>query len=188
MKIDNVEVMGIESSMIASGYPMRTKEIHHTFNEDDVKRCVRLSRLGGAHEQYLTGMTVNFDLTCSNKMWIEAERYRFLFFISSQSTMHRISKMDIGQQCNSYVDDRIINIINDLKEEYINSPTPEKYLTLLYNIPSGFELTARMSTNYRCLKNIHNQRKNHRLPEWREFCYWVETLPYFRQLLKSKNQ
>ena len=37
---------------------------------------------------------------------------------------------------------------------------------------------ARLTTNYRSLKTIYSQRKNHRLPEWREFCEWIETLPY----------
>ena len=33
-------------------------------------------------------------MTFSNKAWVEAERYRFLEFVSSQSTMHRITKFD----------------------------------------------------------------------------------------------
>ena len=44
-------------------------------------------------------------------------------------------------------------------------------------MPSGLELTARMTTNYRQLKTIYAQRKNHRLPEWRRFCEWIEDLP-----------
>jgi hypothetical protein len=43
----------------------------------------------------MTGIRVAFDLTCSNKMCVEAERYRFLEFVSSQSTMHRITKFDL---------------------------------------------------------------------------------------------
>ena len=57
------------------------------------------------------------------------------------------------------------------------------YLEILYTNPAGFELTARMTTNYRCLKNIYVQRHDHRLPEWREFCKWIETLPYAQELI-----
>ena len=53
----------------------------------------------------------------------------------------------------------------------------------MYNIPPGFELTARLTTNYRCLKNIWRQRRSHKLPEWREFCKWIETLPYAKDLI-----
>ena len=54
----------------------------------------------------------------------------------------------------------------------------EKYLEVLYSNPAGFQLTAGMTTNYRQLKTIYAQRKNHRLPEWREFCEWIKTLPH----------
>ena len=48
---------------------------------------------------------------------------------------------------------------------------------MIYNIPSVFEYTAGMVTNYRQLKTIYGQRKNHRLNEWKEFCKWIESLP-----------
>ena len=97
--------------------------------------------------------------------------------------MHRIAKFDLKTSYNEYVDKRIIEVMEELKSDYENNPTAENYLRLLYNNPSGFELTARLTTNYRCLRNVYQQRKNHRLPEWREFCKWVETLPYAKELI-----
>ena len=105
----------------------------------------------------MSGVLVSFDLTCSNKMWIEAERYKYLVFVSSQSTMHRISKLDIAGQCNEYVDEKIIERVDGLKDIYNQTKDTEDYLRLLYNVPSGFELTARLTTNYRCLKNVWEQ-------------------------------
>jgi hypothetical protein len=61
----------------------------------------------------------------------------------------------------------------------------EKYLEILYTSPAGFELTARMTTNYRCLLNIYVQRHNHRLPEWREFCQELLKLPFFQELVDA---
>ena len=59
----------------------------------------------------------------------------------------------------------------------------ELYLEILYNIPTGFQLTARMTTNYSQIKPMYEQRKNHRLPEWREFCeYMKNNLPLFKEL------
>ena len=63
-----------------------------------------------------------------------------------------------------------------------------KYLEILYSNPAGFKLTARMTTNYRCLRNIYIQRRNHRLPEWRAFCKWIETLPYADIFLTNINE
>lgn len=190
MKIENLMVYDLDESVKASGYPMRTKL---TYDKDvdmkDIQRGLKLTKLSidnGAHAQWLTGVRVNFDLTCTNKMWVEAERYRFFEFVSSQSTMHCISKFDIEEQCNSYVDKRILDVLNQLKREYKENGTTQNYLKLLYNIPSGFELTARISTNYRCLLNMYVQRYNHRLPEWRAFCeYMYENLPLFSSIVDA---
>ena len=191
MKIENVKIYDLEESIIASGYPMRTSAEMRQMDEKDLKRAEKLSIASvndnGAHGQFLTGIRVAFDLTFSNKAWVEAERYRFLEFVSSQSTMHRITKFDLDKQYNEYVDPRVINIMKEKVEEYNSmEDSPEKvkkYLEILYTNPAGFELTARLTTNYRCLKNIYMQRKNHRLPEWREFCSWIESLPYAKELI-----
>ena len=204
--VENAIVYDLDESLIASGYPMRTTAPNGVVQDNDLKRGKRLSNAANgnnhAHDQFMTGIRISFDLRCSNKMWVEAERYRFLEFVSSQSTMHRITKFDYRNQCNRWVDPTIITIMENKIHEYhvlvserdtydresaewkaLNAQCVEKYLEILYSNPAGFELTARMTTNYRCLKNIYVQRKDHRLPEWREFCRWVETLPYAHELI-----
>lgn len=183
MKIRNVKINDLKESIKASKYPMSTDI--DKLNDDITPTCEKLalSGKGEGHDQFLTGITVSFDLTASNKMWVEIERYRFINFVSSQSTMHRISKFDLEKQCNEYVDKEVIKRLKEIRDEYLKDSAPENYLKLLYNIPSGFELTARLTTNYRALKTVYFQRKNHRLPEWRAFCKWVETLPYAEKLI-----
>ena len=184
MRVSNVEISGLEQSIKASKYPMSiAPELCNTDITNTVK-ALGQSGKGEGHDQFLTGILVSFDLTCSNKMWVEMERYRFVYFVSSQSTMHRIAKFDIELQCNNYVDKAIIQRVQELQEQSMQDPTnEEKKLKLLYNIPSGFELTARLTTNYRALKTVYAQRKNHRLPEWRAFCKFIETLPYAKELI-----
>ena len=196
--ISNIKVYDLEESMRAAGYPMRTdldETLDFTKDWDRAQRLTKASRFNAAHAQFLTGIVVNFDLTFSNKAWIEAERYRFLNFVSSQSTMHCITKFGLRKQCNEYVDERIITIVQEYIDLY-NSLTAQDeetiefkknlYLKILYNLPSGFQLTARITTNYRCLLNIYNQRHDHRLPEWREFCnQLLEELPFFKELVEA---
>jgi hypothetical protein len=186
MKVTNWKVYDLEESIVASGYPMRTEIEERKPDEKDMHRCDKLvlaCQDNNAHGQFMSGLLVSFDLTCSNKMWVEMERYKFMTFVSSQSTMHRIAKFDLRKSYNEYVDPRMIEVMEELKKEYENLATPESYLRLLYSNPAGFELTARLTTNYRCLRNIYKQRKNHRLPEWREFCKWMETLPYAKEFI-----
>jgi hypothetical protein len=70
----------------------------------------------------------------------------------------------------------------------LENEDPEKYLEILYSNPCGFKLTARMTTNYQQLRTIYKQRKNHRLPEWKEFCGWIESLPYANELITGENK
>ena len=193
MRIENVKVYDLEESLIASGYPM---EIDTTVNnselaDKDIQRARRLVKAvhndNQAHGQFLTGIRVAFDLTFTIKAWVEAERYKFLDFVSSQSTMHCISKFNLDEQYNEYVDKRIIDIIKEKVDVYNKTKDKEDYLRLIYSNPCGFDLTARLTTNYRCLANIYQQRKNHRLPEWREFCKWIETLPYSELITGDKK-
>ena len=182
--IDNVNIYGLEESVAASGYPMSTKlmDLQYLYKagENDYKRANKLAKtsIGAGHDQFLTSIIVQFDLTFPLKAWVELQRYHFIDFCSSMSTMHRISKMDLNKSCNQYVDKKIFDILKELVYNYNENPTDENFYKLIYNIPSGFEYTARLSTNYRQLKTIYSQRKNHRLPDWHIFCHWIETLPH----------
>lgn len=175
--ISNVNIYGIDESLKASKYPKATDLARLTSAITPTIRNLAASNPGEGHDVFLQGIVVQFDLTFTIKAWTEAQRYHFLDFVSSQSTMHRILKFDIDSQCNEYVDSRIKAALNEIISEY-DKGDPESYLKVLYNVPTGFRLTARMTTNYRQLKTIYRQRRTHRLPEWREFCLWIESLPY----------
>lgn len=176
--VDNWKVFGLEDSIKASKYPMSVDLEKLNCDITAQTRKLASCQTGTGHDQFLTGIVVQFDLTLSIKCWVEAQRYHFLDFVSSQSTMHRIAKMDIINNCNGYVTREAIDNLLVLTRQYNDEPTAENYLKVLYNIPTGFELTARMTTNYRQLKTIYQQRKTHRLPEWRSFCEWIEELPH----------
>lgn len=176
--VHNWKVFGLEDSVRASKYPMAVNVDDVAFGITDTVRKLAQSEKGSGHDQFLTGIVVQFDLTFSIKAWVEAERYHFLDFVSSQSTMHRITRLDPVMQCNEYVDKIALWNLQDHIKWYNEHPTQENYLRVLYNVPVGFRLTARLTTNFRQLKTIYSQRKNHRLPEWREFCKWIEELPH----------
>ncbi len=195
--VSNVNVYGLEESVKGSKYPMATDLSKLT--DEITPRVKKLSnaKTGSGHDNFMNGIIVQFDLTFTNKAWVEAERYHFLDFVSSQSTMHRITKFNLNDAYISYVDERIVSIMkekvaayNALQDEIkakmaegldvaeLNEEAKKQYLEILYSNPAGFRLTARMTTNYRQLKTMYFQRRDHRLPEWRAFCHWVETLPY----------
>lgn len=202
-QITNTEIFGLERAIRTAKYP-KAVEIDELDSEltKGIKACANCNT-GEGHDNFLKGIVVQFDLTFSNKAWVEAERYHFLDFISSQSTMHKITKFNIKQQCNRYVDRRIIDIVQEKINEYnrlnkLNETNVfskerqdimnELYLEILYNVPSGFQITAGMTTNYQQLKTIYQQRRHHKLPDWQMFCDWCETLPLFKELCIDRNK
>lgn len=188
MVISNVHVYGIENAIRGSKFPMSTDI--DSLNSEIVNTTKKLgsSPVGAGHDNYLNGIIVQFDLTFTVKAWTEAERYHFFDFISSQSTMHRIARFDLDNQYIEYVDHRMIEIMNELKDRYNETNDKEDYLKLLYSNPCGFKLTAAMTTDYRQLKTIYYQRKSHRLPEWKCFCEQIEQLPYFKELVLGEDK
>ena len=163
------------------------------------KNYKRLSNLsqsvnGSGHDTALKGIIVQFNLTFSLKAWLQAERYNWLDFVSSCSTMHCITKMDIRSQCNKYVWKTTIDQLEGAVKHYNSiedknsEEAKEMFLNIIYNIPSGFELTARMTTNYLQLKTIYAQRRHHKLPCWQMFCDWIEELPKSEWITEEKKQ
>lgn len=205
--VSNAKVYGLDESIRRAKFPMSVDTDSLSSEMTKGIKALAQSAHGAAHDQWLTGVIVQFDLTFSNKGWVEAERYHFLDFVSSQSTMHRITKFDLDKAYNEYVDERIVEIMKKKVKAYnefcasletglipqsqeilaeLEEEKKRKYLEILYSNPAGFEITAGMTTNYRQLKTIYSQRKNHRLPEWRLFCKWIETLPHSELIIESR--
>lgn len=176
MRITNLQVYDMNNAIRASGYPMKAYldfDAQHRYIDDlDWKRAMSLASHASSegHDNFLSGIIVSFDLTCTVKMWTEFERYHFAQIVSSQSTMHRLAKMKLDTAFTPYTDPEIVNRLQVLQKRYNEDPSKVNFLTLLYSCPTGLHLTARVTTNYRQLKTILKQRHNHRLPEWRDFC------------------
>ena len=186
--ISNVQVYGLEESIKRSKYPMSTDTSACTTEPTKTTYNLGRASVGSGHDNWLNGVIVQFDLTFTNKAWVEAERYHFLDFVSSQSTMHRITKFNLDKAYIEYTDPRMIEIMQQLVDQYNADPTPDNYLKVLYSNPAGFKITAGMTTNYRQLKTIYYQRRQHLLPEWKMFCEWCLTLPLFEELCVDRNK
>lgn len=184
--MNNVRVYGLEESVIASGYPMEDsydpENMHRLLTEKDWKRAKRLAgaKPGSGHDCFLKGIIVQFDLTLSEKVWPQFQRYHFADFISSMSTVHMMPKMEIRYI--KWVDPVIANRFEELVKEYNEDQTRENWLRMIYNYPSGLLLTARITTNYLQLKGIYAQRNGHPIPEWEWFREDMENkLPHFKE-------
>ena len=82
-----------------------------------------------------------------------------------------------------------IKALNDYRNLYIDynpddfeiKGCPSKkdiWWQMIQLLPSSYNQTRNVMMNYKVLANIYKSRKDHKLDEWREFCKWIENLPY----------
>lgn len=98
MKISNVNVYGLEESILASGYPMlletpNAKEFDKqsmdiALLDSENKHIIRAEALakapiGSGHNNFLTGIIVQFDLEMPQYFWAEWQRYHWQQIVSS---------------------------------------------------------------------------------------------------------
>jgi len=193
MLIQNIRVYGLKESSVGCKYPMRT---HPPTEEEfvglvkeaevDFKRLAQLgsTALGSGHGTALQGIVVQFDMHAPVKIWVEAQRYHFLDFVSSMSTMHKLTNFDLDEigAFNPHTSKNTIEEVKRLQKQYLDNPTRENKLELLYSAPVGLIVPARMTTNYAQLKTMYTQRKGHFLPDWADFCDFCDNLPLFNVL------
>lgn len=187
MKIGATQVYGIKESIIRSSFPMDAEieleniDYSRELTDADWKRAIKLGNAvpGSGHDCFLKGITVQADFRATGYWWQQWQRYHFADIISSQSKMHRITKMNLDIQCTH----RVKQIAKDALLQAIAEFNADPSLGLehvLDNAPGGLMLTAGIDTNYLQLKNMRTQRQTHRLKMWNnEFVNWIRSLPYF---------
>lgn len=94
---------------------------------------------------------------------------------------------------------KLIVHLNELREVYLNYDTwnnngfkkPSKkdiWWQLIQLLPSSYNQTRNVMLNYEVLANIYKSRKDHKLDEWREFCKWIESLPYSELIIQKEQR
>lgn len=148
MRIFNVEISGVESSMIASGYPMESKEVKmydttpggsKSLFYDHSARSVNyydggeltvikvmsptISKLakakpGSGHDCFLKGIHVSFDISYPVYWSPQLQRYHHLDIVSSTSAMHRLTKLELSEFMTKTVEPEIISVVSDMIHVY----------------------------------------------------------------------
>lgn len=80
-----------------------------------------------------------------------------------------------------------INVLNYYRERYIKTKDKRYWWQLIQLLPSSYNQKRTVMLNYEVLANMYHSRKNHKLDEWREFCKWIESLPY-SELITGEEQ
>lgn len=158
--------------------------------ENDHSLMQRLAKAGTDHRKFMRMMPVYVRITAGHTWWGEFDTYKVGTVRNSCSKMHKIHIM--GFELDSFDHEGIDEVGGVAVETFDNVRATLTWLAKKFNetkekkywraiielLPMGFHLTANVMLNYEVLANIYHSRKNHKLDEWRDFCSWIETLPY----------
>lgn len=154
---------------------------------NDYDLMMKLVKAGTDHRKFMRMITVYMDVTAPLYWWKEFDTYKVGTVRNSCSTMHKITEKEFTiddfsheKMNDSTLDElnRIIIVLNGLRADYLWTNYNEFWYSLIQLLPSSYNQKSTLMLNYEVLTNIYHSRKNHKLDEWREFCKWIETLPY----------
>ena len=83
--------------------------------------------------------------------------------------------------------DFTIRALNHYRNLYLETKDKKYWWQMIQLLPSSYNQKRTVMLNYEVLANIYKSRKNHKLDEWRAFCKWIESLPYF-ELITGENK
>ena len=71
-----------------------------------------------------------------------------------------------------------IKMLNRCRDLYLKTKEKTYWWQMIQLLPSSYNQKRTVMLNYEVLANIYKSRKDHKLDCWRDFCSWIETLPY----------
>ena len=185
------------------------------FGPKDLKLAQSLVRAGTDESKFMRQIFISVDITAPLYWWKEMDTYKVGTVANSTSTMHKLTSrpiknfdfsFDLCFYSNSILEngtykydyevremfDQIIQNCEWLRQKYVETKENYYWRALIQLLPESYNQTRTWTANYAVLRNIYFARRNHKLTEWREFCQWIESLPWAKELIcleeKKENE
>ena len=181
--------------------------------DNDYSLMTKLAKAGTDHRKFMRMITVYADITAPLYWWKEFDTYKVGTVANSCSTMHKIAEKEFTlkdfstehlMEWSDYEDevkdlkpDRMCNFkfymldtisaLNNARELYLLTNDRRYWWQMIQLLPSSYNQRRTICTNYETLCNIYKSRKSHKLDCWRDFCKWIETLPYSELITGKEN-
>lgn len=171
MKITILEEHGFESAM---------RGLARSFSQDVSKMpkvALNLCTKDMGHNKFLESMVVWVDIEAPSYWWKHFDTYRVGTTKQSDSTMHTIKRRPLTQDDFEYpINEICLLLLNKMIED------GESEDKISNSLPYGFIQGRTVCTNYKVIRNIILQRRNHKLPQWRYFCEYMKKLKWAEYL------
>lgn len=161
---------------------------------DDHKLMRKLANAGTDHRKFMRMLAVYLDITAPLYWWKEFDTYKVGTVANSCSTMHKIhakeftlddfscehllNSVDTFNVIPRVVFEATIKCLNENRRLYLQTKDKKYWWQMIQLLPSSYNQRRTVMLNYEVLANMYGSRRTHKLDEWREFCEWIETLPY----------
>lgn len=172
----------------------------------DKMLMMRLVRSGNDHSKFRRMINVTCDINAPLYWWKEFDTYKVGTVANSCSTMHKIASkkfelsdfstehllgVHVGyeepapgvaiaylQPSSIDIMKSVISMLNYNRDKYNETHDKQYWWQMIQLLPSSYNQKRTVQLNYQVLANMYAARKEHKLDEWRDFCKWVESLPY----------
>lgn len=153
----------------------------------DHELMMKLAAGGPVHAKYRRMIVVYLDITAPLYWWKEFDTYKVGTVANSCSTMHKIAEKEFTTSDFStdhmYMNTleilcNVIFALNDARKQFLETKKKVYWWQMIQLLPSSYNQKRTVMLNYEVLAGIYPMRKEHKLDEWREFCQWIEQLPY----------
>lgn len=164
----------------------------YILGENDLSLAKKLAAGGPVHGKFMRMLTVFLDITAPLYWWKEFDTYKVGTVTNSCSTMHRIHSKEFllddfsHEHMLQFSLDALmhtVRILNLYREEFLKTKDKQYWWQMIQLLPSSYNQKRTVMLNYEVLRNMYTYRKAHKLNEWVDFCKWIETLPYAKELI-----
>ncbi len=160
---------------------------------NDRDLMLRLARQGPVHGKYRRMIVVYVDITAPLYWWKQFDTYQVGTVKNSCSTMHKIHAKEFTLEdfsseyliCWGDVEKEVLvamkgvlDALNFARNKYLETKDERYWYQMIQLLPNSYNQKRTVMLNYEVLANIYQYRWNHKLDEWREFCVWIDSLPY----------
>ena len=207
IKTERYSVMNFENAIRGARNPMNSWDRMDSYydadgnfvlGENDLSLAKRLASAGSDHRKFLRQIFVSVDITAPLYWWKEFDTYKVGTVANSCSTMHKIhaktferddfscDKLDEGGLAAL---DVIIDYLECERVKFCEDKTNKQaWINMIQILPTSYNQMRTVTLNYENLINIYYARRTHKLDEWKNFCDWIMSLPYAKELIAVKKE
>lgn len=190
----------IDEKDIPVGAMDETYSEYYVIGPNDQNLMLTLRKSGSDHRKFMRMITVYVDILAPLYWWKEFDTYKIGTVADSCSTMHKLTAKEF--ELDDFSHDHLmptakksleatIDILNEYRAQYqadTSSEVKKRYWwQMIQLLPSSYNQRRTVMLNYEVLVNMYEARQNHKLDEWRDFCQWIEDLPFSNLITLKKG-